>query len=365
MRDLTCIACFLLFLLPSRLYPQKYKGEFAETEFNLSAKRLNFFADMFETHKQLTDFMDIHTGDVIAEVGADDGWNLGVLSVIYDSLILYAQDIDAKALTQKSLDRTISYYEKQRNTKQTNTFKWVIGTVSATNLPEGIFDKILLIDAYHDFDKKDEMIDDISHKLKPGGKIYILDGFSFPNDTQVCPDHGKHVLTTLPTEVRRFEKHGFYLTKMRSPDYKVHYGNGLVFERNKIKSDEFYRKKESIDNLVERSSRLRQSNLATDSEALQMHTDSLLPKIQEIANVYSEYEVWIKDIGVRYLKRGEFHAAINIFKVNTRLFPDSYQAWYWLALAYQENKQERMAIQNFKTANRLNPSLSKKREALK
>ncbi len=85
---------------------QKYVGEFAKTEFDLSADRL------------------------------------GVLSLVYDSITLYAQDINAKALTQKVWEKTISYYEKRRRTKQTNKFQRVIGTISSTNLPDGTFDKI-------------------------------------------------------------------------------------------------------------------------------------------------------------------------------------------------------------------------------
>src|SRR5207247_430543 len=105
--------------------------------------------------------------------------------MIYDSVTFYAQDISAKGLSEEHWKKTISYYEKRRKKKQTNKFERVIGTISSTNLPDGALDKILLIDAFHDFDKKDDILDDLSKKLKPNGKIYILDGFSFPGDTQI------------------------------------------------------------------------------------------------------------------------------------------------------------------------------------
>ncbi|HWY37362.1 MAG TPA: tetratricopeptide repeat protein [Bacteroidia bacterium] len=349
-------AVILFFILYTGICnAQKYRGEFAKTEFSISENRLNFFVNMFETKKQLLNFMEINKGDVIAEVGAGNGWNLGVLSMIYDSLTLYAQDINPKDLSESAWKKTITYYEKHRATKQTNKFNRVIGTTSSTNLPDGIFDKILLVDAYHDFDKKDAIIDDMAKKLKPGGKIYILDGFSFPGDTQICPDNGKHILTTLPVEVKRFEKHGFYLTKMRSPDFRSHYGQGLIFERDKNRSDEFYSKKEAVDPLVKSSARIWKNHVASDSVAMKDLADSLLPKIKEITDTYKEYEVWIKDIGLMHLRKAEYKAAINIFKAGTRLFPDSYQAWYWLGVAYQENKQNKEALPNFKRSLSLKP----------
>jgi tetratricopeptide (TPR) repeat protein len=349
------ILLFLLFI--NRSYSQSYIGELSQTEFNLSEKRFNFFANMFETKAQFFNFLDIKKGETIAEVGADDGTNLGVISVFYDSLTLYAQDIDAKSLTQKNLNKTISYYSKQRTTPQTNTFKWLIGTINSTNLPDATFDKFFLIDAYHDFDEKDNMIKDIAAKLKPNGQIIILDGFSFIGDTQICPAHGKHTLTTLETELKRFEKHGFYLNKMRSPDFNgAHYGNGLVLERNKAKSDEFYKLKNAVQTFVIQSARFSQKKIATDSVVMKQITDSLIPKINAIAIVYPEYELWIKDIALRQLRKKDYQFAINILKANTLLFPASYQTYYWLGLAYQENKQYGLALQNLKLSLGLNPN---------
>jgi SAM-dependent methyltransferase len=345
------------FALLSNTYSQSYIGELAETEFNLSADRYNFFANMFETKKQLIDFLEIKNGEAIAEVGADDGINLGILSTIYDSLTLYAQDIDAKALTQKSLNKEVRYYSKKRTTPQSNNFKWVIGTVNATNLPLAAFDKIFLIDAYHDFDQKDEMIDDIAAKLKPGGKIILLDGFSFIGDTQICPAAGKHVLSTMEVELRRFEKHGFYLTKLRSPDYNgAHYGNALVFEKDKTKSDAFYTKKIAVEPWIRQSAHYSQKEVALDLTTIQQLTDSLKQKINEIAEVYPGYELWIKDIALRQLRKKDFLFAINVLNANTQLFPNSYQTYYWLGLAYQENKQYGLALKNLKQSLAMNPA---------
>ncbi|MGZ3866361.1 MAG: tetratricopeptide repeat protein [Bacteroidia bacterium] len=347
---------FILFLFLGFFpgYSQKYRGEFAPQEFGLSEDRMNFFVDMFETKKQMLDFMDIRSGEVIAEVGAGSGWNLGVLSTIYDSLTLYAEDVSKKELSEKKFQKTISYYGKRRKTKQTNRFVRIMGSYTSTNLPDGIFDKILLIDAFHDFTKKDDMINDIAKKLKPDGKIYVLDGFSFPNDVQVCPD-SKQELTILPVELKRFENHGFYLTKMRGPDYRAHYGQGIVLERNKQKSEAFYKRKELVDPIINRFYSVLKSPDVSDSTIMNNFTDSILPSIKAINEVYSELEVWLKDIGLRHVRRKEYTAAINIFNSSVKLFPESYQAYYWLGIAFQLNKQIDEAKKYFKLSLEKNP----------
>ncbi|HEV7230308.1 MAG TPA: class I SAM-dependent methyltransferase [Bacteroidia bacterium] len=295
---------------------------------------------LFNTRKQFTDFLDMRKGETLAEIGAAEGYNIGVLSMLSDSVSFYAQDIDAKTLTQKAFDKNIKRYEKLRKRKQTNTFHLVIGTIHASNLPEGIFDKILIIDSYHDFDQKDEMITDLSKKLKPDGKLIILDGFSFPADTQTCRACGTHVLTTLDVEVKRLEQHGFYLTQMRSPYFKAyHYGNGLVFERNKTKSDAFYKLKNAVDATVTLSYRFKQAETASDSMAVQSLINDLTPHIAEITRAYPEYEVWMNEMGLTYLRQNAYSAAVGVLKASAQFYPSSYQAFYWLGVAYQESGQ--------------------------
>ncbi|MEO6305854.1 MAG: methyltransferase domain-containing protein [Bacteroidia bacterium] len=351
---------FLSILLEGRFYSQNQFGEFSKAEFNVSShsdtEDMNMFSCQFETKKQLVDFIDLKKGDVVAEIGAGDGINIGILSMFFDSITFVAQDIDAKTLKNKSYNKIIKKYQNYSHKTQTNIFELVIGTINSSNLPDNKFDELFIINSFHDFDKQDEMLDDIYKKLKPDGRFILLEGFSFPNDTQVCPDYGPHVLHTLDFELARFEKHGFYVSKMRSPNLKaVHYGNGLVFVKNKKLTEQFYNNKNEIDHLTKQAFRLKQNIIASDSAIVKQITDSLSPKINTIVSVYHEFEVWIKDLGFNHLRKSEYLAAINVFKANTCFFPDSYQAYYWLALACEKNKLYAMALENYKNSLKLNP----------
>ncbi|HXU28760.1 MAG TPA: hypothetical protein VN698_16140, partial [Bacteroidia bacterium] len=104
-------------LLSSNCLAQKYLGELAETEFNLSKKELGFAVNIFEVKSNTIDFLGIQKGDIIAEIGTGDCINIGILSTLFDNVTFYAQDIDAKTLTQKKLNKKSAYYLKRKHAK--------------------------------------------------------------------------------------------------------------------------------------------------------------------------------------------------------------------------------------------------------
>jgi ubiquinone/menaquinone biosynthesis C-methylase UbiE len=352
---------FLLLFINSSLFAQNSFGEFAELEFNVKSKNdaedLNFFAYLFETKKQFIDFLNIQKGDIVTEIGAGNGINIGVMSMLLDSVTFIAQDIDAKMLNDKNYKKIINEYQKHRTKPQTNKFELVIGNVNSSNLTDNTFDELFVINSFHDFDKQDEMLADIYKKLKPNGRFILLEGSSFPKDTQICQDYGPHVLHTLDVDLAKFEKHGFYLTKMRAPYFKAaHYGNGLILVKDKKQSDAFYKEKNEIDEVVSHAFRFKQNDIAKDSMIVKQITDSILTKLNTITSVYPVFEVWIKDLGFKHIQKSEYLAAIHIFKSNTRFFPNSYQAFYWLGVAYEKNKLYDLALANYNMSITLQPT---------
>lgn len=359
MKTILCLITLFYFTNISAVHSQSYFGEFSKVEFQCEPEDLNFFLWLFETKDQLKTFIDLKKGDIVAEIGAAEGLNIGVLSIVYDSIKFIAQDIDTKVLNDKEFNKTIKKYAKYRQAPQTNKFEKVIGTMTCTNLPDNKFDELFIINSFHDFDKQDEMLDDIYKKLKPDGRFILLEGFSFPNDTQICPDYGPHILHTLDAELPRFEKHGFYLTKMRSPNCKAaHYGNALIFEKDKKKSLDFYKAKLDIDDLVNHTFRLKQNDIASDSAIVNRIIDSIQPNIKSIVNVYRGYELWMREIGMKHLMKSQIIAAINVLKGNVELFPLSYQTNYWLGVAYEKNKQYEMSLKYYNNSLKLNPTNS-------
>src|SRR6202008_1936826 len=140
-------------------------------------KEFHTLYDFFEYPGDLIKFFDIKPGEVIADIGSGEGYHEGALALLYDSLTFYLEEVDPKKLNYKELNKNIKHYTKVKGSPLTCRFNWVMGTYKTTNLPDGIFDKVIMIAAFHEFTFMDEMMQDLSKKLKPGGKIYVMEAF--------------------------------------------------------------------------------------------------------------------------------------------------------------------------------------------
>ena len=68
------------------------------------------------------------------------------------------------------------------------------------------------------------------------------------------------------------------------------------------------------------------------------------------------FEEWlIKSMGLSFLSRNKIEEAIGIFKLNSQLYPESWDVYYNLAEAYMKNDNKEMAIKNYQKALELNP----------
>ena len=173
----------------------------------------------FSSKEEMKEYFSFKSGQIIADIGAGSGSYEGAISLLYDSLNFYVQDIDSIYLNKKTFDKTIKHYSKLRGVAQTNTFSLCIGTASTSNWPDNYFDKIITFSTFHEFTFMSEMIADIFKKLKPGGKLYIADAS--------CTKKGHRNYS--PEEVTAMVKlQGFQLIKMhlintnyREPVYRA------------------------------------------------------------------------------------------------------------------------------------------------
>lgn len=316
-------------------------------------KNFGTYYEEFANQQDLINFLEIKNKDVVADIGTDDGSIMAALSLLYDSVTFYAEDTDPKRLNQKHFDKSVKYFTKLRGKPQTNQFHFSIGTYTSTNLPNNTFDKILMAASFHEFTYMDSMINDFIMKLKPTGKIYILEAFSLIDKTIYCDDHHKGYRIDEVTAIMR--KHGFYLTKMRSPESNIiSYANCLVFERNSSKSDVFYSTQKTIKPLIDKTISFDNLLVAVDSVRMMNKTDSIKIDIQNISIVYSAYECWVRDIGMKWMNKQNYISAINVFKSLCTLYPHSFQNLLCLAKAYEANKQVNLALISYQKAYQLN-----------
>jgi SAM-dependent methyltransferase len=129
-----------------------------------------------QVQKQFNDqlkFYDFHSGEMVASIGAQCANWEAIFASRTDSVTFYLEDIDSASLNEKQVSFAWAYYSSLRGKPITCDYKIVIGTETTTNLPDNAFDKIVVINSFHEFTDKQQMLADIRKKLKPDGILMI------------------------------------------------------------------------------------------------------------------------------------------------------------------------------------------------
>lgn len=296
---------------------------------------------------------DFHKKEVVAEVGAASGWIMGVLSVSLDSVTFYIQDIDTVLLNAYQFKKMVEHFSKVRNSEQTNQFHYVLGTEKKTNLPNNTFDKVVLNNTFHEITHFDSVIVDIGKKLKPGGKLIIYESFS--NEFKTIRHGGCNIKAYKVSQIEFwFEDLGFYLTGMSNP--KNAFENFLVFEKDKEKSVAFYKKIKPVDLFIHELDKLNKQEISKDSILTTKTGYRLKENLRQIHDVYPTLEIYINELAKQYLKQKQFASAINVYRINTILYPDSSNSYEYLGDAFMDAKKFNFAIDAYSKAIVLKPT---------
>ena len=149
--------------------------------------------------------------EIVADIGAAEGWFGVALGIYSDSLVFVLEDIDSSTTNRAKLDKAIKRYSKERG-KFTCTYSQVIGSKKTTNLSSSYFDKILLIDTYHHLEFKDEVISDLNRILKNDGKIIVCEVIA--NKPGEKFKGCNTVIFTQSQILSTFERNGFHLEQI-------------------------------------------------------------------------------------------------------------------------------------------------------
>jgi predicted methyltransferase len=165
--------------------------------------------------------------ETIASIGASSGvWEIWFASQV-ENLTFYLQDIDPLNCNQEEIDYGIKYYEKLLQKPISGKFIPIIGTQSATNLPQIFFDKVLIINSLHEFEKPSTILQDIHGILKPDGQLFIEEQMA-KFSGEIHEGCGKRLFTENEL-IELVEKCGFKLIEKHLKD------NGVeIFEISKL-----------------------------------------------------------------------------------------------------------------------------------
>lgn len=160
------IAAFILFFYTGAAQKmQTFKGECGSFFENM--------AHLYKIKQVELDFYQFKPGQIVASIGAGCSYWEAAYAAATDSMTFYLEDIDSATLNKEHADFAWNYYAKLRGRPMTSNYKLVLGDERSTSLPENTFDKVSIINSFHEFTYQEEMLADIKKKLKPGGILYI------------------------------------------------------------------------------------------------------------------------------------------------------------------------------------------------
>ncbi len=113
--------------------------------------------------------------ETIASVGAGNGYKEVVVSLFTDSINWYLQDIDTSLLNPENFGRVYTYFNRMRRKNISGNFHLVIGGLKTTKLPSDTFDRVLMVNVYHELKYKNDIMEDVSRIMKAGGMLVIME----------------------------------------------------------------------------------------------------------------------------------------------------------------------------------------------
>ncbi len=124
----------------------------------------------YETYYHLT---ACKPGETIASIGAGDGITEIQISCFVEGITWYLEEIDSSRLYQ--FEDVLTYHEKLIGSSIKADFNLVMGTENSTDLPHGIFDRVLMLNVFHEIEYREGIMTEIHQLLNEDGVLIIME----------------------------------------------------------------------------------------------------------------------------------------------------------------------------------------------
>ncbi len=129
--------------------------------------------DLYRQKQVELDFYRFKPHQFVASIGAQCSHWEAAYAATTDSIHFYLEDIDTAFFNKRQTGFAWHYYDSLRGSPMTSNYTMITGTAESTLLPENTFDKIIIINSFHEFSQANVMLADIKTKLKKDGILYI------------------------------------------------------------------------------------------------------------------------------------------------------------------------------------------------
>lgn len=111
-------------------------------------------------------------GETIASIGAGNGLKEIQISYFVEDITWYLQEIDSARLYD--FYDVLAHHENIAGTPSA-TFNLVVGTEKSTSLPKATFDRILMINVFHEIEARKDIMMDVHKLLKENSVMVIME----------------------------------------------------------------------------------------------------------------------------------------------------------------------------------------------
>lgn len=131
------------------------------------------YQDVVKDYENYYIHLGCRPGETIASIGAGNGVKEVQVSCIVDGINWYLEEIDSARLHE--FTNVLAYHENIKGTPVNAKFQLVLGEENSTTLPHGIFDRVLMINVFHEIENRKPILMEIHNLLKPGGELVMME----------------------------------------------------------------------------------------------------------------------------------------------------------------------------------------------
>lgn len=183
----------------------RIRGKNKPYEYGSAPNNYQSVIDEYEDYHQ---FIGCKPGETIASIGAGNGRKEIQISCFIDGITWYLEEIDSSRLYQ--FDKVLTHHEGLKGSPINGKFKLVLGTASSTTLPKGIFDRVIMLNVFHEISSRASIMSEVQRLLRPNGELVIMERMANKPD-QIHGDC-KHPKLYEPEFLKEMHDYGFKST---------------------------------------------------------------------------------------------------------------------------------------------------------
>lgn len=178
--------------------------------------------DQWQRAEELIRLLRINPGSQVADIGCHEGYmTVKLSSVAGKSGQVFAVDIDQAKL---------NLLKKHLEERKIGNVTLIKGEYDNPRLPANALDGVLILDAYHEMDDHDEILQHIKAALKPGGRLVLCEPIADSRRRSSRADQEmKHELGI-----------NFASEDLKRAGFEIVYKKDPFADRTKIKGDKMW-----------------------------------------------------------------------------------------------------------------------------